>query len=34
MEKTYEQWNSQMVEPVWTMQRRQRKTAKKKKKKT
>ncbi len=30
MEKTYEQWNSQMAEPVWTRQRRQRKTKKKK----
>lgn len=30
MEKTYEQWNSQMAEPVWTVQRRQRKTTKKK----
>jgi arylsulfatase A-like enzyme len=30
MQETYEQWNSQMVEPVWTIQRRQRKTKKKK----
>jgi arylsulfatase A-like enzyme len=29
MQDTYERWNSQMVEPVWTMQRRQRKTKKK-----
>ena len=32
IEKTYERWNSQMVEPAWTIQRRQRKTTKKKKK--
>jgi arylsulfatase A-like enzyme len=32
MEKTYERWNSQMVEPAWTMQRGQRRTKKKKKK--
>jgi phage portal protein BeeE len=32
MEKTFERWNSQMIEPVWTIQRRKRKTTKKKKK--
>jgi arylsulfatase A-like enzyme len=32
MQDAYEQWDSQMIEPVWTIQRRQRKTAKKKKK--
>ena len=32
MQEAYEQWNSQMIEPVWTRQRRQRKTTKKKKK--
>jgi len=32
MQNAYERWNSQMIEPVWTMQRRQRKTKKKKKK--
>jgi arylsulfatase A-like enzyme len=32
MQKAYERWDSQMVEPVWTIQRRQRKTTKKKKK--
>jgi len=30
MQDAYERWNSQMVEPVWTIQRRQRKTKKKK----
>ncbi|MHC4462570.1 MAG: sulfatase [Planctomycetota bacterium] len=34
MEKTFERWNSQMIEPAWTRQRRKRKTTKKKKKKT
>ncbi len=32
MEKTYERWNSQMIDPAWTIQRRKRKTTKKKKK--
>ncbi len=32
MQDAYERWNSQMIEPVWTMLRRQRKTTKKKKK--
>jgi len=32
MRDEYERWNSQMIEPVWTIQRRQRKTTKKKKK--
>jgi len=32
METTFERWNSQMIEPVWTIQRRKRKTTKKKKK--
>jgi arylsulfatase A-like enzyme len=31
MKKVYEKWNSQMIEPAWTVQRRRRKTAKKKK---
>ena len=33
LEKEFEKWNSQMIEPVWTRQRRQRKTTKRKKKK-
>lgn len=32
MQDEYERWNSQMIEPVWTMQRGKRKTTKKKKK--
>lgn len=32
MEKIYERWNSQMIDPVWTRQRRKRKTTKKKQK--
>jgi arylsulfatase A-like enzyme len=32
MGKTFERWNSQMMESVWTIQRRKRKTTKKKKK--
>jgi arylsulfatase A-like enzyme len=32
MQDAYERWDSQMIEPVWTRQRRQRKTIKKKKK--
>ena len=32
MEKTYERWNSRMIEPVWTIQRRKRRATKKKKK--
>jgi arylsulfatase A-like enzyme len=32
MQDEYERWNAQMIEPVWTIQRRQRKTTKKKKK--
>jgi len=32
MQDAYELWNSQMIDPVWTIQRRQRKTTKKKKK--
>jgi arylsulfatase A-like enzyme len=32
MQKAYERWDSQMVEPVWTMQRRRPKTTQKKKK--
>ena len=30
MQDEYERWNSQMIEPVWTIQRRKRKTTKKK----
>jgi hypothetical protein len=32
MEEAFERWNSQMIEPAWTRQRRERKTTKKKKK--
>jgi arylsulfatase A-like enzyme len=32
MQDAYEQWNWQMIEPVWTIQRRKRKTTKTKKK--
>ncbi|MHC4171651.1 MAG: sulfatase-like hydrolase/transferase [Planctomycetota bacterium] len=32
MEEAFERWNSQMIEPVWTRQRRERKTTKEKKK--
>jgi len=31
MQKAYEKWNSQMIEPVWTRQRRERKTTRTKK---
>ena len=31
LQKTYEQWNSQMIEPVWTIQRRTKRTKKKNK---
>ena len=30
MKETFERWNSQMIEPVWTRRRRERKTTKKK----
>jgi arylsulfatase A-like enzyme len=32
MQDEYERWDSQMIDPLWTIQRRQRKTTKKKKK--
>ena len=32
LERAFEKWNSQMIEPVWTRKRRQRKTTKRKKK--
>ena len=32
MQDAYERWNSQMIDPLWTLQRGQRKTTKKKKK--
>jgi hypothetical protein len=34
LEKAFAEWNSQMVEPIWTLQRVMPKTAKKKTKKT
>jgi hypothetical protein len=34
LEKAFAQWNSQMAEPIWTLQRAAPKTAKKKTKKT